>query len=86
MTPNGAARERANNAVMAGKVTGRSTDQRALDTPFRMRRRACANYEQHQRKSGQHSGHLILSAVLLFVGRRDNTSPTASFREKLVGW
>jgi hypothetical protein len=62
MTANGAAREGANSAVMARKVPGRSTDQRALDAAFRLRRRARANHEQHQRKSSQYSSHMILSA------------------------
>jgi hypothetical protein len=70
MTPNGAACERANNTVVAGEVPGRSADQGSLDAPFRLRWRACANHEQHQRKSGQHSGHLILWVVLLIVDSR----------------
>ncbi len=49
---NGAARERANNPVVPSEMAGRSTDQRALYAPFRLRWRACANYEQHQRKTG----------------------------------
>ncbi len=52
MMSNGAARERANNAVVASEMPGRSADQRALDAPFRLRWRACANHEQHQRKTG----------------------------------
>jgi hypothetical protein len=62
--PDGAARERAENAVMTGEVSDRPTNQSALDAPFRLRGRANANDKQQQRTCGKQSAHLILSAVM----------------------
>jgi hypothetical protein len=80
--PDGTAGNSADDAVVAGKVPDRSTNQSAFDTPLRLRGRARANDEQEQRKSSQQSGHLILSAVMLVIGYPDNTSWSASFREE----
>ena len=60
----GAARERAENAVVTGEVPDRSTNQSAFDAAFRLRRRTGANDKQQQRTCGKQSGHLILSAVI----------------------
>ena len=64
MMPDGTAGDGAENAVMAGEVSDRSTNQSALDAAFRLRRRAGANDKQQQRTCGKQSGHLILSVVI----------------------
>jgi hypothetical protein len=82
MVPDGTAGDGAEDAVVAGEVPDRSTNQSALDAAFRLCRRAGANDKHEQQKSGQQSGHLILSAVMLVVGYADNTPSSASFREE----
>jgi hypothetical protein len=61
MMSDGAPRDRAEYAVMAGEVPDRSTNQSALDAALRLRRRAGANDKKQQRACGKQSGHLILS-------------------------
>jgi hypothetical protein len=80
--PDGAACERAKNAMMTGEMPDRSTNQSAFDAAFRLRRRAGANHKQQQRTCGKQSGHLILSAVMRVIGRPDNTVLPASFRAR----
>jgi hypothetical protein len=78
----GAARECAENAMVTGEMSNRSTNQGALDAAFRLCRRAGADCEQQQRTCGKQSGHVILSAVMRVIGRPDNTVLLASFRAR----